>query len=203
MKNVAAELLEASRTLVGLNRRIGETFRTRDRSAADRDTWSKACSEFHAIYPALFYPGGVSRWEAFLSRDSSELDAAIAFLEVDPVHFRSGYTKETIWARLKAADLTAKQERRLESVAVAYLHQRMRREFWCMVRYVRHRGSAQFWEVVSKLAEEASGGEGMKAWWLILARANYPVRNWINRELLRGRYKEEYAPKLTFGWKEA
>ena len=202
MKDVAAELRDASRTLVDLSRRIGETFRTRDRSAADRDTWSKACSEFHARFPALFYPGGVSRWEAFLNRDSAELDAAIAFLEVDPVHFRSGYIKETIWARMKAADLAPKQEQRLESVAVAYLHRRVRREFWYMARYVRLRGSTKFWEAVSNLAEESSGGEGMRAWWLILARANYPVRNWINRELLRGRYKEGYVPKLTFGWKE-
>jgi hypothetical protein len=202
MKDVATELRDASRTLVDLNRRIHETFRTRDRSAADREVWSRACSEFHARFPALFYPGGASRWEAFLKRDSAELDAAVTFLEVDPMHFRSGYAKETIWTRMKAAELTPKQERRLEAVAIAYLHRQVRRDFWYMVRYVRFKGSSQFWEAVSALAEERAGVEGMKAWWLILARANYPVRNWINRELLRGRYQEAYVPKLTFGWRE-
>jgi hypothetical protein len=48
----------------------------------------------------------------------------------------SGYDKEYIWHRLKRVEVNGSQRRRLEEIAVRYLHRRMRREFWSMCRFI-------------------------------------------------------------------
>ena len=201
MSNVASEIRENSATIRELYARIHLTFATRDQSPAQREAWSRACAEFHGRYGSLSYPGGDSRWEALMSLDSAEIETAIAFLEADPFHFRSGYMKEAIWRRLKAAELGPKQVRRLEAAAMSQLHRQIRRDFWYMVRFVRLRGSKVFWEGIHNLAAQDSGSPGLKAWWMILARANYPVQNWIGTELFRPKYQKDYVPNLAFGWR--
>lgn len=178
--------------------RIHETFSIRHRSKAHQEDWRKACEAFHHGHAELAFPGGMQRWQAFLNRDSSELDTAITVLEVDPRFFRSGYMKQAIWDRLKRAALSAQQERTLEAVAANYLQRPVRREFWHMVRYVRVRGSAGFWQYVESLASENAGSTSVRAQWLLLAKQNLPVRTWINRELRRARYESGYTPRLIF-----
>jgi hypothetical protein len=58
MSNRIQEIRNASAKLDALNRRISETVRMRDRGPAERETWSRACDDFHRLYPELFYPGG-------------------------------------------------------------------------------------------------------------------------------------------------
>jgi hypothetical protein len=104
-----------------------------------------------------------------------------------------------IWQRLKRAPMNAHQERRVETVALAWLSGRARREFWDMGRYARFRGSARFWAEVDALAQSAGHTSGgVKARWLLLARANYPVRQWVGRELRQMRNTAGHAPDFRF-----
>ncbi len=160
-----------------LHARIHECFRHRDCSSKDRTAWSEACAEFHRRYPDIFYPGGASRWQAFLSRDTSETETVIAILDEDPRYFRSGYLKQIIWHRLKRYDLSTPQASRLEGIAFGYLQKPMRQEFWDMSRYVRWRGSEDFWQQIAVRAEFSP--ESMlinKAGLLLLLRQNLTIR---------------------------
>lgn len=198
MGDIAAQILANADEIVRLYKRIDETVRYRSRSSKDRDEWSNACGEFHRRFPELLFPGGEERWAAFLRRDPDEVDSAIAFLEVDPWFFRSGYLKQIMWDRLKGTYLKPDQMKRLEKVAERYLHKRVQREFWHMVRFFRVRGGEAFWATIAAIANEKSAEAGRKAHWMLLARRNVPVRNWIGREFLRASYQPGYIPNLWF-----
>lgn len=203
MKDTAAEIRENAAVLRELHSRIDETDKLRSRSRADQDAWRRACAEFHARYSSLSYPGGDGRWQALMLLDSAELETGIAFIETDPYFFRSGYMKEAIWRRFKAAVLSPKQLHRLEVAAMSQLRRQIRRDFWYMVRFVRMRATLRFWEEVGAIALEGSGAPSLKAWWLLLARANHPVQYWIRCELMRARYEKGHVPDLSFGWRAA
>jgi hypothetical protein len=196
--DLLSQLGSNAQTIDHLWRKVHETAERRGRSTADHDIWAKACEEFHRKYPDLMFPGGYQRWKAFLARDSSELDTAISFLEVDPRFFRSGYLKQIIWDRLKRAELNPKQEHRLEAIAHSYLHKRVQREFWHMARYIRRCGSTNFWEALESIATKRNGEPSMKANWLLLVRKNVAVRQWIGHEFSRARYEPGYVPNLWF-----
>lgn len=198
MMDTREQIATNAESLRDLNRRIHETFARRGLSNKDRGEWSNACAQFHSNYDLLFYPGGEQRWVAFLARDSSEVETAIAFLEVDPYFFRSGYMKQVMWNRLKSIELTTSQSARLEEVAIQYVHGRIRREFWHMARFVRLRASGDFWLRIDELRSAKESSVQIKAEWLTLARRNWPVRGWINGEMLRAHYKADYLPQLDF-----
>ena len=67
-------------------------------------------------------------------RSRRGVDVVIGFLEKDDYRRRTGYAKEYAWHLLKGIELTASQRRRLQEIALRYLHKRMRREFWYMCR---------------------------------------------------------------------
>jgi hypothetical protein len=183
-----------------LNERIGETLPHRSSSAAGRAAWEAACREFHDRFDDLFFPGGERAWSGFLRGEAAFIENALAFLEADPWSFRSGYHKQVVWRRLKRLPLNAEDHRRLEQVALSYLAKRVRWEFWHMAKYMRLRGGAEFWETVKGLATSTERTpSAIKATWLLLVRANAPVRRCIWRELLRAKYEPGYAPTLDFG----
>lgn len=177
---VRANAAELSR----LNARIGETLAHRSSSASGRLAWETACATFHARYDDLFFPGGMARWEAFLSRQDEGMAAALLFLEVDPVFFRSGYLKEAIWQKLKQHLLSERERDRLDAVARQYLDAPLRREFWAMARYVRLRGSSSFWREMERLASQQERlRPAIRAGWLLLVLRNEPVRRLLGRQL--------------------
>jgi hypothetical protein len=195
---VRAKIVADSAELVRLHQAIRDTFARRSLSRHEHEEWSKACAKFHSEYANLFYPGGDERWDKFLNGDSAEIETAVLFLDVDPYFFRSGYMKEVIWTRLKKFDLSAPQRTRLEAIAIAYLHRRIRRDFWHMARYVRRHGRDEFWRQVVSLQESAIPSVRMKAGWLMLCKENWPVRTWINREVMKARFDKGYVPLLDF-----
>jgi hypothetical protein len=62
-----------------------------------------ACREFHARFPSLFYPGGDDALSSLRTGDRAAIQSAVDFIVADPQHFRSGYTKEYVWVRLRSA----------------------------------------------------------------------------------------------------
>ena len=140
-------ILDASAKLDALHERIHETVRTRDRSAEDRKRWSDACAEFHRSYSTLFYPGGDASLDALKRHDADAIETALDFLDADPRHFRSGYTKEEIWRRLRNAPLKDSVKQRLEEVALRYLDRPVGREFWYMARVMSVVTSSATWAI--------------------------------------------------------
>jgi len=181
-----------------LRRQIRETATLRRRSATDRQAWVDAWRQYQTQMDRLAFPGGAAQWSAFLAGKSRGIDAAIAFLDVDPWFLRSGYAKEIIWHRLKRFPLDASHAAALETIALAWLRRRVRREFWRMASYLRLRASAPFWEEVAALATREYGNTGLRAHWLLLTRTGAPVRHWVGTELLRSRDEPGYVADLWF-----
>jgi hypothetical protein len=148
--NRIQEIHKPSAKIVSLNKRIDETLRKRSRGPAEREEWSKACAEFHRLYPELFYPGGDNSLDALKRDESAAIQTALDFLDADPVHFRSGDTKEEVWRRLRVTSLTAGDKLRLEGIALRYLERRIEREFWVMGRVMSKLGSDEFWQIPAK-----------------------------------------------------
>ena len=84
-----------------LHSRIHETVKHRGESAEKKLEWQQACEEFHARYDSLAFPGGCAgAYERILAGDPATIDAALAFLEVRPFFFRSGYMWKEILQKM-------------------------------------------------------------------------------------------------------
>jgi hypothetical protein len=198
MAHTADQVRANADRLSALHSRIHETLKLRSHSSFERAEWEAACAKFHEQFDELFFPGGATGWSAFLANQSEGIELALLFLEVDQHTFRSGYHKQIVWDRLKKLYLAPEEHERLEQTALAYLHRRVRREFWHMVNFMRLRGSSSFWQRVEILALEGDESVMRKARWLLLARKNVPVRQWIGNELFRPKYQPGYVPQLDF-----
>ena len=191
------KIAEASARLAALQKRINETVRTRDRGPAERDRWSNACEEFHRRYPELFYPGGDKSLDELKRGESAAIATALDFLEADPMHFRSGYTKEEVWRRLRKAPLTAADKARLEATALTYLGRSIKREFWVMARAMSRLGSEGFWQSAANLADAADAPVKTRASYLLHYRdgvaAGEQFRKGLSRENAMRRYRERQS----------
>ena len=106
------------------------------RPTAKGQAAAEASSRWHDIQQAI---------DELRNGTTAAIERRLGFLEEDPNFHRSGYLRETIWRRFMHLDAPAKQLRRLEDVALAYLGRRMTREFWYMARTMSERGSYGFW----------------------------------------------------------
>ena len=137
-------------------------------------------------------------WQELIAGGADGFESAIVFLESDPYFFRSGYLQQETWHRLKRAPLHARQERRLDAVALRYLSRPIRREFWSMVRYVTLRGTESLWTELRRLVESPDRSLSTRAGWLLLARHGAPVKSWVDAELARSRYRKGHVPDFCF-----
>jgi len=110
----------------------------------DRATWQR-WSDIEAVAQKVrqSHPDAVKR--------------AIDYLVEDPRYHGSGYTKELLWRRLAAADVSQKERHRLEGAAIGYLHRRINREFWVMARYMAQLASRAFWDAIRDYVESGEG----------------------------------------------
>ncbi len=95
------------------------------------------------------------------------MSTALDFLEADPLHYRSGYTKEEVWRRLRRAPLVPADRARLEQIALAYLERQLGREFWSMARVMSDLASKEFWVRVSELGSSAEEPKKTRATFLL------------------------------------
>lgn len=83
---------------------------------------------------------------------------------------------------------------RLESVAMSCLDKPVRWAFWHMAKSVRLRGRLDFWQCVTQIATESFRSPvAVKAYWLLLVRANQPVRRRVSSEFGRAKYEPGYS----------
>jgi len=114
--------------LEALHAAIDRTVVDRDKNDEARRAWDSACEAFHTYR---------SRMDPYLERacdeeryaDSDLLEFAVAFLEVDPWFFRSGYLKQILLTRLKRSDLSEPLRQRLRRVLADAARRRGTREF--------------------------------------------------------------------------
>jgi hypothetical protein len=194
MTSRVQEIREASATLDALHKRIKDTFRTRDRGAEERERWSRACAEFHSKYAGLFYPGGDANLDALKRHEPGAIQLAIDFLDADPQHFRSGYTKEEVWRRIRNAPLTQEDRIRLQDIAMKYLNRRISREFWAMARVISVIAGSEFWHRVRAVSEREEQPMKTRAGYLLAyeegAAAGGRNRAKVYREWLAQKYRE-------------
>jgi hypothetical protein len=192
------KILDDAATLDSLHRRIGLTHQHRYRSEADLKAWHEAAAEFHRRYRELCFPGGEQRWLMFLAGDSAELESALSYLEASPHCFGSGYRKEVIWHRFKQIPLATAQRTRVTAIVFASLEQRLRREFWSMARYLRMHATSAVWAQLEEIAVAGETMRAFKARWLLLARANFPIRRRVYTELVHSAQRPGYRPDWSF-----
>ena len=114
-----------------LHDRIHNTHKRRDRGEAENQDWKDACSEFHARYDQLCFPGGPfpDFYERLRTGDTDIIEVALCFLEVRPYFFRSGYHWKTILQKCKSAPMAGEQAERFHSLLERYKRWRsLRRE---------------------------------------------------------------------------
>lgn len=92
-----------------------------------------------------------------------DTNSMIAFLARDEYRFRPGYRKEYYWHHLKQQELTAAQKHRLQNIALNYLQQRMRREFWYMCRCLQPIADEGFRQQVWQLTNSPDGAISKRA----------------------------------------
>jgi hypothetical protein len=187
-------ILEASAELRSLHDRVKETARLRDRNPQARDRWGVACREFHARFPALFYPGGDDALLSLRTCDPAAIQAAVDFIAADPQHFRSGYTKEYVWGRLSHCSLLPADIERLSNAALGYLQRRVDRSFWSMCRAMSRLASSEFWNKVEALAASGAEPVSTRASYLLVfkqgAAAGGQLRRKISQEVWLERYRQ-------------
>ncbi len=108
-----------------LHQAVHITLQTRSK---DRANWQKACEEFHSYISeidSLIY----KVYEEDEYSDAELLEFVIAFLEIDPLFFRSGYIKEEMLRKIKRSSLTPKQLSRLLNILHHAVENRGTREF--------------------------------------------------------------------------
>jgi hypothetical protein len=118
---------ESAQEIVRLRGRIDELRAQIDHGEERRNAWRDACSEFHARYNQLAFPGGFDgAYERILEGDPIAMEAAICFLEVRPYFFRSGYIYKDLLHECKRAPLSPEQRARFIDLIERYGEYRRR-----------------------------------------------------------------------------
>ena len=208
----AADLVNEKQSL--LNTAIAERHLGDDAWAR----WEDAAREWHEAL-ALLYPEAF--WddlERLRTDDSIAADRVIAFLEVDPWCFRSGYAKETILHFLKRATLTGDQATRLRAVILNAVDVGDRREFRGHCKLARRVVDEGLRLALLERLRSSNPGQARRALWVLdalrdplgpgdraaaqgvleHAAANaewWRVSDWVRR--LAGRYRDsEWIDRL-------
>lgn len=131
MNNKLLKLIhEHARELVVMNKAMKDAYEEKIKNSKATAQWKTACEKFHSSYDRLAFPGGLKEGMSQLKKgDAAAIEAAIAFLKVDPYFFRSGYIKEEILHYLSRAVLNEKQIIELQEILLDRLNGEERREF--------------------------------------------------------------------------
>ena len=115
VQNNAAEI-------VRLRKQILETLPYRDKGPKQLAEWSAACTEFHDQYESLAFPGGtLSARRRMRAGNQEAIEYGIAFLEVRPYFFRSGYMYQEYMRVLRNCPLSKSQRHRYDRIREKYM----------------------------------------------------------------------------------
>ena len=94
-----------------------------------RAAFAEASRNFHAALVSAYPPDFWSNLDKLRLGDLDAVDAAIEFLEADPVFFRSGYTKSKIATALRRVSLSPEQRERIIDAVLSMIDRRDGREY--------------------------------------------------------------------------
>jgi hypothetical protein len=138
------------------------------------DAWRRACAEFHRSYDELAFPGGLERSLKELKiGDVYAVELAVTFLEVDAMFFRSGYIKEEIIQRLKNAELSPKQIRRLGQAILNVVDNRDSREFRRYCQLAKRVGTPELAPELHSRAKAGNTDVSRRAKWVLEAMESH------------------------------
>jgi hypothetical protein len=100
----------------------------------------------------------------------------VAFLEVDPIFFRSGYIKADILRRLKRSPLSADQKARLRVMILGRVEGSDTREFRHYCQLARTIADKDFHSAIASRLESSDQRIARHAKWVIDALENHPPR---------------------------
>ena len=188
------QILGDSAELNRLHEDVHSTVKKREVSAASRQRWIEACRRFRDGFHALAFPGGYERYASFLGGDDTGLEAALRFLEADPIHFRSGYMKEALWRRLARMELDDATRARLEQATLRRLARPISRDYWYQCRAMARIAREDFWRDVMR-ASAAEDDELGPAHCLAAYLEGEAVGNGIRRRA-RDRWRGPWLERL-------
>jgi|GEM_PF-1647482 len=135
----------------------------------EEEVWKQAAALFHRTldeaYPDQF-------WESFESLRRGELahlDAAITFLEIDPWFFRSGYLKADLLRIICKLTLSPSDVQRLQTVVLAAIDFRDRREFRWYCKLARRVTTKEFKTEVEERIQLGDRDIQRRARWVLSA----------------------------------
>ena len=117
---------------------------------------------------ATAYPPGF--WEDLVklrSGDASGLESAIAFLEADPVFYRTGYAKTKITRAIKPSMLTPAQAARLRFVALSIVDRRDDRDFRAFCRLARKADAPELHDQLRQRLTSTDPNVRRRAHWML------------------------------------
>lgn len=107
--------------IVRLHQELHAAIARRSDGPSSHALWQVACSNFHSRYDELAFPGGPRTARNRLrASDPVAIEYALAFLEVRPYFFRSGYMFKEFIRVLRKCPLSDSQRDRYNFVKAAY-----------------------------------------------------------------------------------
>lgn len=156
IKKQAAEYAKA-------HRRVEETFQRCSESREARAAWEQACDEFHRCDSPLRFIESAEGRRQLREGSPPLVEHAIAFLELDPYFFRSGYAKEVIIRCLKRLPLSNHQVQRLQGVVLRALDKWDRVEFRAYCRLAGAVDSPAFYDWIRERLDSPDAGVRRRA----------------------------------------
>jgi hypothetical protein len=147
---------------------VHETVRHRDEGPRQRAAWKDACVRFHAAKDA-FYAPITQAMRRLREGDTSALEIAVAFLEVDPYCFRSGYVKAQLIREIKRVPLPPSAAARLREVVLSVVDRWDRREFRSYCGLARKVDAPPLRQALSEKLENEDPGVRRRARWVLEA----------------------------------
>lgn len=112
-RDIHTEIRKAAMEWEALRAKIEDALPQRAVSEEGFRIWCEACDAWHSyesILDTFWKPESLQSLEA---GDPELLEIALAFVEVDPYYFRSGYLKKRLFRRLKRLKLSNAHRQRL------------------------------------------------------------------------------------------
>lgn len=157
------------------------TIRTRkgvkprsDSNDAPTAKWHDGVARFHAALGVAYPPNFWVDLEAPRSGDARPIETAIAFLEVDPMFFRSGYAKERALRAIKRLPLSASQMDRPRTVVLRIAATRDGREFRDYCHLARRLDDTGFRQALAALQSAGDAAASRRAGWMLDALDQKP-----------------------------
>jgi hypothetical protein len=151
-----------------------------EKSERDRQVWRE---RFHAALSLAYPPAFWSDIEKLRAGDINGLEAAIDFLEADPMFFRSGYVKAELLDLVKRFPMNDDQIGRLRAFILRVVRSRDDRDFRCYCRFSHHIDGADFRNALTSISANPDRDARRRALWVLgaLDQADRTIAGSVNR----------------------